>query len=695
MDSGTTLEGDRYVYYSGMGMFAVVCLLYICRLNSNRPHNRILVKFLVIFFVGLNVVYLIKIVHIISSFYLSELQRATQHNTEATQRNIVPRAPEESQGVARLDPDSQGVPTSRYKDVGAEENSVKLAQNTVKVNGSKSKSNSNKYNQDNKIELDLYPDKLSDEEEKDLVSNIKKQHEVRHNGEDNQRKRPTKFVGKKYVNKQDKDNKDDQNIEPIIPEKVIKEIEPMVPEKDIQEDQYAIDVPEDNSALHPVPDSPKNDNALQRGDITAAPVRPSVDLPEPNSAYPDFGETTTNTPQLYFKSEEQLNVLIISSWRSGSTLFTRMLASYPLVFLHNEPLDDTSTESLTDSAVEEFTTNVTDSLLQCQYHQLEVSYLKKMFAARGYLSKGSKIPEQCKGSIKKSNPCLDTEYLSKLCAQYPIQMIKFLRISLAQVAHYLEKYANFKVIWLYRDPRAVWNSRLNNKLVNFWCLAGMCGNLTRLCQSYDINSEMSDTLSAGHPNNFMAVKFEDYQIDPYKVTEKIVNFLEMTPPGTDSIFKNIMSVDDKTDFKTKRKWELELSSEPLKQVEKECSDAITKLKFPRASVIEQPQNVKEVVQQPAKKKKSDKGNVQKRPEKKANEIKIALNQSEIDRLSNAIKQNVPVKNIPYGNNVAKSKIKISEEKAKPAGNVESNNALLQQPKEDSNWVKIRERKKRN
>lgn len=288
-------------------------------------------------------------------------------------------------------------------------------------------------------------------------------------------------------------------------------------------------------------------------------------------------EFSTTTPDVFLADRKQQNLLIVSTWRSGSTTFANILSSQQDAYLHYEPLDGHYTASLTDPGVTDFVTNITNTLLSCDYENLDMEYLRGMFFKRVYLKENNKLPDSCKKSRRRTNnPCLNQTFMSEQCRKYPIQIVKYVRISLAQVSHYLS-YSNVKIIWLVRDPRAVWYSRQENKLVNFWCLPGLCGDLERLCQSYRINWEVSEQLKVSHPDSFLKVKFEDIQKDPYGETERITNFLQTNNP--DEIRDKIKLLDTRTNFTTKKDWRDNLSDELRLEVERACGDAMYKLGY--------------------------------------------------------------------------------------------------------------------
>eukprot|EP00116_Pleurobrachia_bachei_P005429 sb/3465691/ len=268
-----------------------------------------------------------------------------------------------------------------------------------------------------------------------------------------------------------------------------------------------------------------------------------------------------------------LVVLIVSTWRSGSSTFSRILSSHPSVWLHYEPLDGHKTASLTDPEVTEYTQDLTDKFVACNYPA--VPDLKTMYNTRPYLEENGRVP--CRRPVKRTSVCNDPTWMSTLCRQFPVQMVKYVRISLNQVISYIKSDPQVRVIWLARDPRAVWQSRSHNPMVKSWCHQGLCGNLTRLCESYDINLALAEEYSVTHPDQFTRVQFEAVQDDPVGEVGRVFNFLGLDM--TEDVYEVMGKMQQRTNFTTKKDWESGLGEELQSSVENECRGSMLKLGY--------------------------------------------------------------------------------------------------------------------
>lgn len=264
-------------------------------------------------------------------------------------------------------------------------------------------------------------------------------------------------------------------------------------------------------------------------------------------------------------------VLLISTWRSGSSTFAKAIAKHPDVFLHYEPLNGQRVKDLHSDKVDQDVFEVTERFLQCDYQSFPEGHLKWLYTTRPYLTQNPKTPTECnKKVIKDSNPCLEPNYIKSACERYPIQIVKFVRITLKQVAKFLEtRLDQTHVIWLSRDPRAVWHSRINNKAVSPWCMTGLCGNLTRLCETYKINMDIATELKEKYPERFYTTNFERVQRDPLAEFNNVLRFLGLEEDQRD-VISFIKSMQSKTQFNTRRTWLKFLQNSERAKVEDEC-----------------------------------------------------------------------------------------------------------------------------
>ena len=223
----------------------------------------------------------------------------------------------------------------------------------------------------------------------------------------------------------------------------------------------------------------------------------------------------------FFKSAEQSYVIIVSGFRTGSSVFGDLLNSEDDVFFAYEPLHEQDAElvKLSQHTLTEYVSNVTESVLSCDFDQLEESHFQHL-SMKAFLG-NNKIT--CGEYPLKS--CLDTEYFMEECRKRSTHVIKFVRIPLSHVVHFIEQYANIRLIWMYRDPRAVWNRRI----VYDWCTPFICSNSDMLCDQFNTNQALSGELLARYPDQFMMVQFEAMMKNPVMVMRRVTDFLKMKP----------------------------------------------------------------------------------------------------------------------------------------------------------------------
>lgn len=218
------------------------------------------------------------------------------------------------------------------------------------------------------------------------------------------------------------------------------------------------------------------------------------------------------------------HVIIISGFRSGSSLFGDILNRDDEVFFAYEPLhdmDDMLVNEMTSNEAAEFVTQVSERVLGCEFTRLSEDHFNHL-ATKRFL--GNRKLE-CEDGSGEGSLCFDVGHISKRCQELPIHVIKYVRVTLDQVAHLMDKYSNVKVIWMYRDPRAVWNRRIRYD----WCHPVMCRNPSIMCDDSNKNLVLSKHLLLTNPEQFTTLKFEDITRNPQMEFLRVVRFINMKP----------------------------------------------------------------------------------------------------------------------------------------------------------------------
>lgn len=212
-------------------------------------------------------------------------------------------------------------------------------------------------------------------------------------------------------------------------------------------------------------------------------------------------------------------VLIVSTWRSGSTFLGDIFNSYPAAFYSFEPLHmnyrnkhlqkgEDITEALSFMK-DIFTCNISSHREYMKYLQ-EYQYV---------LIHNKFMWNSCYGNTAF---CFDANFMSRVCKLAPLNVMKTVRLGLLPVEKFLnDETLNLKVIYLIRDPRGSLNSRLKLK----WCKSRLCRDPKTVCDSLYTDLKISDSYLKKYPEKFLIIRYEELSLKPKDVSEKIFNFV--------------------------------------------------------------------------------------------------------------------------------------------------------------------------
>ena len=130
-----------------------------------------------------------------------------------------------------------------------------------------------------------------------------------------------------------------------------------------------------------------------------------------------------------------------------------------------------------------------------------MSYIK---AADGELiTRNAYLKEHCRTKGKRFALCSSTDFLNKMCQESRLHIMKTVRLGLnvAQQRFFSEDTkAGLKMIYIARDPRGLYNSRLHRE----WCVAEeRCISPQRICQDLESDFWTAKALAKSQKNNFM------------------------------------------------------------------------------------------------------------------------------------------------------------------------------------------------
>ncbi|CAG7640761.1 unnamed protein product [Allacma fusca] len=190
-------------------------------------------------------------------------------------------------------------------------------------------------------------------------------------------------------------------------------------------------------------------------------------------------------------------VFILTTWRSGSSFFGEALSSHPAIFYHFEPLMYLNMEEVSSSGKTfEDSFETLENLSHCEYSKAK-KYMNYIQHSWNVLTRNFKIQSQC---MELKEKCFDFVFLNTSCKIFPVQVFKLTRIRGQAAEELLKRFSNSKIIYLVRDPRAIYSSRMKVG----WCPAqSPCGNTSLLCNDLEKDLAEIRTLQAKQAQNVL------------------------------------------------------------------------------------------------------------------------------------------------------------------------------------------------
>lgn len=230
-------------------------------------------------------------------------------------------------------------------------------------------------------------------------------------------------------------------------------------------------------------------------------------------------------------------ILIVTTWRSGSTFLGEIFHSLPGVFYSYEPMYYFERHSGSK-------TQLLRSLFQCHFPMDYLQFINGLTEnSQNFMMMNRRVWEACQHN---RTLCYQPEFVSEICSYFPIHLIKVVRLRVKELATLLvndKPSIQWKIIYLVRDPRGVMSSRANLT----WCKPDpACNNVSRLCSEVQEDLMWVDKLKSQSPDQFYVMKFEDLAANVQLETEKMFGFLEMPVSETVKVFLNIHTQSGKT-----------------------------------------------------------------------------------------------------------------------------------------------------
>ena len=190
------------------------------------------------------------------------------------------------------------------------------------------------------------------------------------------------------------------------------------------------------------------------------------------------------------------HVLVLTTWRSGSTFLGDLLNHYKGTFYYFEPLHYYS-KSKNNPSLKNPVQNETDflkSLYHCQFDENNLGFLHHVSKSDNkflFKNHNFRLWNSCEHLLPNDMMCLMPEYLNKVCPKFPIKLIKTVRLQMRNIEELItDATLGLKVIFLVRDPRGTYNSR-SSGTISKWCIRDECANPAVGCEQLLDNVNVS------------------------------------------------------------------------------------------------------------------------------------------------------------------------------------------------------------
>ncbi|XP_037087934.1 carbohydrate sulfotransferase 3-like [Pollicipes pollicipes] len=192
-------------------------------------------------------------------------------------------------------------------------------------------------------------------------------------------------------------------------------------------------------------------------------------------------------------------VLVVSTWRSGSSFLGDMLASQPLAFYLFEPLLLLKSAEAATGVVTSAERRVAmlGQLLRCDYSGATKERRELELVHGSSVS----IREACR---RFPDACASRRFLEAACAMHPVRIAKTVRMRMRYLEPLLREEPRLRVVLLVRDPRAVVRSRRRIA----WC-QNQCASISSLCAWQEESLLEVQQLERQFPGQLLTVRYEE------------------------------------------------------------------------------------------------------------------------------------------------------------------------------------------
>jgi len=207
-------------------------------------------------------------------------------------------------------------------------------------------------------------------------------------------------------------------------------------------------------------------------------------------------------------------IVVVSSWRSGSSLIGGLFDSHPGMMYIHEPFQDYGAKIIRRN--QRLAAVRLNSLFQCQFQNL-TSYLSYEKENKVGFPQNPRLWRWCK---RDSFSCWEASFLDRFCALFPRVTIKTVRLPLSALVPLLQVGLVDRVLLVVRDPRGALVSR--RKL--WWCDSPDCTEANRHCNDLEAAFHKFKKLSQQYPGQVGAVRYDDFITRPEQMAAEILSW---------------------------------------------------------------------------------------------------------------------------------------------------------------------------
>ncbi|XP_071521018.1 carbohydrate sulfotransferase 4-like isoform X3 [Panulirus ornatus] len=334
-------------------------------------------------------------------------------------------------------------------------------------------------------------------------------------------------------------------------------------------------------------DSTRDPKAVQQFRIDHALQALKVNLLEEVSSrkFPDIMEAAHNARALSQQARPRpLQIVIATTWRSGSTFLEELLSAHPAVYTYYEPLTQYGLHQIRDGDDSVQAQKLIHNLLTCRFHGND-EYMVTVQRIKEMVSRNTLIWKICSSKDWGNALCFNDVFLKGACELFPWITMKIVRLRLKFLRPILEdKSLNARIVYLVRDPRGVINSRTDTVQ---WCKTKDCYDPQYLCSDMKDDLPAALKLQEDFPGRLYILRYEDMSLNPVNKTRELLDYLgfDFDPKMEEFLASHTTTNIDKpwsTSRESKKRvtyWASKLSSDKLQAVQTACDGVMKRFGY--------------------------------------------------------------------------------------------------------------------